>query len=102
VRAPIAVEGERSKSDAAQCFRGREPGPFELGFTLADHGERKVSERSEISRGADRTARRDPGVDAARQQLAEELAHLGPCAAVPARQDGGAKQDHRAHDIARQ
>ena len=73
-----------------------------FGEAFADHAEREVGERREVTTGTDRAARRDHGMHAGVQQLAQPLATQRAGAAATGREHGGAQQHHAADGFARE
>ena len=69
------------------------------GLALAEHGERHVSERSQVAGGAERALLRDDGGHALVEHLEQHLDEDGTNAAHAAAQSVGTQQHHAADDL---
>ncbi len=92
----LRLEHERAEAGGAEAVGAREPALLEDALALADQDEGEVGERGEVAARADRALRRDDRVDAAVQQLDEELEGLEPDAGEALGQHVRAEEDEGA------
>jgi hypothetical protein len=92
-------EPDRLEADARQRLEPGQPLALDERLALADERQREMRERREVTRGADRAARRNDRDDAARETFEQQLDGLDPRAGIALRERVRAQEHRGPHDL---
>ena len=98
----LRLQHQRREPGDAQRLGAADDAAGVRRFAFADQHQRRVRQRREIARRADRADRRHDRRDVRVQEPDQLRAHRGPHARQTARQRRAEQDHHRAHDLDRQ